>query len=240
MARIWRNSPGQLLALYLILGVIALVVVAVSRPSLSAQSQPLWFPLAVFLAWRVSRGGRISRVILLLVSMSSFASAAFTGPRLWSLGILALLSINATQVVLLVSPAIYQRTRRNASPGQVPTASMRWTPPLWMPLTALLTGLASTLLSLASMDWAAIPGCGPAGATVAHLPGRCFGLAEGYPVRFLTAYQGAPLIAKAGLVEDWAHWSIVSLAVFYVLLLVHRRPEAPREVSVIAEDPAVA
>jgi hypothetical protein len=36
---------------------------------------------------------------------------------------------------------------------------MRWTPPLWLPLSALLTGLAATLVYLASMNWAAIPGC---------------------------------------------------------------------------------
>lgn len=240
MARIWRNSPGQLLALYLILGVVALVVVAASHPSLPAKDQPLWFAILVFLAWRVSRGGRTSRLILILTSMLSFADAAFTATPHWSPGILALLAIYAAQVALLVSPAIYQRTRRSAAADRLATVSMRWTPPLWLPLSALLTGLVATLLSLASMDWAAIPGCGPAGATIAHLPGRCIGLAQGYPVRFLTAYQGTPLIDKAGFAEDWAHWAIVSLAVFYIVLLLHRRPEVPRGQSVAAQDPAVA
>jgi hypothetical protein len=238
MARIWRNSPGQLLFLYLVLGVIALVVVAVSHPSPSVKAQPLWLPLAAFLAWRVSHGGWASRLILILVSMISFASAAFIGPRQWNLGILALLAIYATQVALLVSPAVYQRTRRNLSRDVAPTVSMR--PPLWIPLSALFTGLAATLLSLAHVDWAAIPGCGPAGATIAQLPGRCFGLAQGYPVRFLTAYQSMPLIDKAGLADDWAHWSIVSFAVFYILLLLHRRHDVPRDLPVTAEDPAVA
>ena len=50
MARIWRNSPGQLLALYLILWVIALAVVAASHPSVPVKSQPLWLPVAAFLA----------------------------------------------------------------------------------------------------------------------------------------------------------------------------------------------
>ncbi|HUB38875.1 MAG TPA: hypothetical protein VMA72_08490 [Streptosporangiaceae bacterium] len=237
MARIWRDSPGRLLALYLVLGVIAL---AVSHSSPSAKSQLLWFLLEVFLAWRVWRGGRTSRVVLILVSMISFGGAAFTGPRLWSFGVLALLAIYAAQVALLVSPAVYQRTRRDASPDWSPAASMRWTPPVWMPLSALLAGLLAILASLASMGWAAIPGCGPAGATIAQLPARCFGLAQGYPVRFLTANQGAALIDKAGLAKDWAHWSIVSFAVFYLLLLLHRRHEATAELTVTAEDPAVA
>lgn len=233
MARIWRDSPGQLLALYLVLGVIAL---AVSHSSPSAKSQLHWFLLAVFLAWRVSRGGWLSRLVLILVSMTSFAGAAFIGPRQWNLGILALLAIYAAQVALLVSPAVYQRTRRNPSTDPAPV-SMR--PPVWMFLSALLTGLVATLISLGNMGSAAIPGCGPIGATIAQLPGRCFGLAQGYPVRFLTAYQGTPLIDKAGLLDDWAHWSVVSFAVFYLLLLLHRRHDVPRDQPVTAEDPAV-
>jgi len=240
MARIWRNSPGQLLALYLILGVLALVVAAVSHPSLSVEPDAPWLLVAVFLAWRVSRGARVSRVVLILAGMVLFAGTASIHTRLWSYGVLALLAIYGMQIALLVSPVIYQRTRRNDQPDRVPTVMMRWTPPLWMPLSGLLAGLVATLLSLANMGEAAIPGCGPTRAAIAELPRRCFGLAQGYPVRFLTAYQGTPLIHKAGLVEDWAHWSIVSFAVFYILLLVHRRPEAPCDQPVIAEDPAVA
>jgi hypothetical protein len=240
VARIWRNTPGQLLTLYLALGVVALVVAAASHPSLAVNAQPFWFPLLVFLAWRVSRGGRTSRLILILMSVYSFAGAAFIGTLQWSPRILALLAIYATQVALLVSPAIYQRTRRYAAPDRLPTASMRWAPPLWLPPSALLTGLIGTLASLGNEGWAPIPGCGPAGATIAQLPSRCIGLAQGYPVRFLTGDQGTPLIDKVGLAEDWAHWAIVSFAVFYVLLLLHRRPGAPLDQSVVAEDPAVA
>lgn len=240
MARIWRNSPGQLLAVYLILGVVALAVAAASHPSLPVRDQPFWFPVLVFLAWRVSCGGRTSRLILILLSMYSFVGAAFTVTPEWSLRVLALLAIYGTQVALLVSPAIYQRTRRYATADRLASVSIRWTPPLWLPLSALLTGLVATVLSLGNEDWAAIPGCGPVGATIAHLPARCFGLAQGSPVRFLTAYQGTPLISKAGLAEDWAQWAIVSFAVFYILLLLHRRPAVPPGQPVMAEDPAVA
>lgn len=240
MTRIWRCTPGQLIALYLILGVVATVVATVSHPSLSAQGELASFAVTAFLAWRVSRGGRVSRVALILLGMLSFAGAAFIGTRLWSPGVLVLLAIYATQVALLVSPAIYQHTRRDASPGLIPTAPARWTPPLWMPLFALIAGLVATLLSLGSQDWAAIPGCGPAGATLAHLPDRCIGLAEGYPVHFLTADQGTPLIGKVALLEDWAHWSLVSFAVFFILLILHRRPGASTRQPVMTEDPAVA
>jgi hypothetical protein len=237
VARISRNSPGRLLAVYLILGVIAW---AVSHPSLPAKAQPFSFLLAVFLAWRVSRGGWISRIILILTSTFSFTGAAFVGTPQWSPGILALLAIYAAQVALLVSPAIYQRTRRYPAPDEVKALSRRWTPPLWLPLSALLAGLVATLASLGHEGWAAIPGCGPAGATIAQLPNRCFGLAQGYPVRFLTATQSTPLIDKTAFAEDWAHWAIVSFAVLYMALLLHRRPQVPRGQPVRAEDPAVA
>ena len=97
-----------------------------------------------------------------------------------------------------------------------------------------------TLLYLGSMSFAAIPGCGPAGVTLAELPSRCIGLAQGYPVRFLTAYQGTPQIDKAALIEDWAQWSLVSFSAFYVLWLLHRRPEPPPSKVVAADElPAV-
>jgi hypothetical protein len=89
-------------------------------------------------------------------------------------------------------------------------------PRLWMVLTALLAGLVVTLLFLASMDWGALPGCGPAGAVLAQLPGRCFGLQEGLPLRFLSAYQGVPEISKRALAEDWAQWSLVSFSLLYL------------------------
>jgi hypothetical protein len=62
-------------------------------------------------------------------------------------------------------------------------------------------------------------GCGPAGAALAQLPDRCIVLQEGLPLRFLSAYQGAPEISKRALVEDWAQWSLVSFSVLYLLRL---------------------
>jgi hypothetical protein len=240
MRRIWRNTAGQILVLYLILDVIAIAVAAISHPPVLAKDLPAWLAVTVFLAWRVSRGGRISRVALILLGMLSFEGAAFIGTRLWTPGALVLLAIYATQIALLVSPAIYQHTRRSATPDLVPAAPPRWSPPLWMPMLALVAGLGAALVSLGSQAWAAIPGCGPAGATLAQLPDRCIGLTEGYPVRFLTADQGAPLIGKVALLEDWAHWSVVSFAVLYILLVLHRRRRAPSRQPVMTEDGALA
>jgi len=59
-------------------------------------------------------------------------------------------------------------------------------------------------------------------------------------VRFLTAYQGAPLIGKVALVEDWAHWSVVGFAVLYVLLILHRRRGSSSRQPVMTADRALA
>jgi hypothetical protein len=108
-----------------------------------------------------------------------------------------------------------------------------------MLLAALLAGLVVTLMYLGSMDWAAIPGCGPAGAAIAQLPSRCFALVQGYPLPFLTASQGTPEIDKAALVKDWAQWSLVSFSVFYLLWLVQRRPAPLHDQSFVVEEPSV-
>lgn len=238
--RAWRVGPGQLLALYVALGAVAAVLAAVSHLPLPQRAQPLAFPVAAFLAWRVSRGGRVSRGILLIVTTLSFGGAAFMHAPPWSPLVLGLLAIYGTQMVILVSPAVYQRVRREAPPAQAGAAPARWRPPPWLLPSALLSGLLVTLLYLANMDYEALPGCGPAGATMAELPARCFTLAQGYPVRFLSAYQSTPQISKTGLTEDWAQWSLVSFTVLYLARLLHVRPGPGPRRSPVAEQPSEA
>jgi hypothetical protein len=236
MSRIWRSGPGQLLVLYLILDLIAVACTAVAHPALPQKAQAPWLPLAAFLVWRVSRGGRPSRVILIILGILSLAGAAFTSARSWSALVLLLLAVYAAQIALLVSPAVYQRTRRDPLTGWAATSSVKSRPPLWMLLIALLAGLVVTLLYLGSMDWTAIPGCGPAGATIAQLPNRCFGLAQGYPVRFLTAAHGAREIGKVALIEDWAQWSLLSFWAFYIPWLLRQRAEPPQDQASLIEE----
>ena len=116
----------------------------------------------------------------------------------------------------------------------------RWRPPPWLLPSALLAGLLVTLLYLANMDYEALPGCGPAGSTMAELPARCFTLAQGYPVRFLSAYQSTPQISQTGLAEDWAQWSLVSFTVLYLAWLLHVRPGPGPRRSPVAEQPSEA
>ncbi len=59
-------------------------------------------------------------------------------------------------------------------------------PPMWLLPRALLAGALLTLAYLGSMGWITIAGCGPVA------PGACSTLAEGYPLRWLTAHQNEP------------------------------------------------
>src|SRR5258706_13311235 len=93
----------------------------------------------------------------------------------------------------------------------------------------LLAGLIITLLFLGQIRWTQVPGCGPAGAPPAHLPARCIGLAEGYPLRFLYAYQGIPKIDRLALMKDWAQWALIATSALYALELL--RPGRPPAVT---------
>ena len=150
--------------------------------------------------------------------------------------ILGLLVCYAAQLALLVSPAVYQGTRPDWQPGQLAPAVRTWvSPPLWLVLSALLAGVIVTLLYLGSMSYVTIRGCGPAGVAAAQLPNRCFTLAEGYPLRFLTTYRSTPRIDKAALIADWAQWALVSFTILYLLWLPFCRPRLERGDTVLVE-----
>jgi hypothetical protein len=103
----------------------------------------------------------------------------------------------------------------------------------------LLAGLIITLLFLAQMRRTQVPGCGPAGAPLAQLPTRCTGLAEGYPLRFLYAYQGVPKIDRLALIKDWAQWSLIGTSALYALELL-RAGRAPAVSSEPRPQPALS
>lgn len=83
-------------------------------------------------------------------------------------------------------------------------------PPSWLLSCGLLAGALLTLACLGNMDWVAIPGCRPAASDA------CAALAEGYPLRWLTAHQNVPVISKGALLRDWAQWALVSTSVLYL------------------------
>lgn len=250
VARFWRNNAGALLVIYLLLGLVAVAAAGAARPALSCSAsakcwvpyndQPVWLPVMAFLAWRVSCGGRVSRIGLIGWSALGYTAVATTIARVWSLPALSLLAIYAIQIALLARPAVYQRTRRDDHADLSGPGAQRARPPLWLISAGLLTGLVVTLLYLGDMSWTPIPGCGAPRASLQQLPARCIGLAQGYPLRFLTADQSIPVINKAALIKDWAQWSLVSFSAFYLVWL--RRdpgPPAPAPTQVSAGEQPV-
>ncbi len=154
-------------------------------------------------------------MILIIVSTASCAVTAFAVARLWDLTIVALVIICVAQVALLVSPPVYGRTRR---PVPIPVRARGWAqlvrrPPVWLLPCGLLAGVIVTLACLGSMDWVAIPGCRPTASDA------CSALAEGYPLRWLTAKQSEPVISKGALLRDCAQWALASTSVLYLAWL---------------------
>jgi len=234
-ARAWLEQPVPLLAAFLVLSV--LVWPAEAAVGGSNFSLP-GLVILLFLTWRVSQGGPISRMLLILVSGADYSGAAFHFARMPGPADLWLLVASAGQVALLVSPAVYQRTRRSTVAGSAPTA-LAGRPRPWMLPWGLLTGLIITLLFLAQMRRTHVPGCGPAGAPLAHLPTRCIGLGEGYPLRFLYAYQRIPKIDRLALMKDWAQWSLIGTSALYALELL-RAGRVPAVRSKPRPEPALS
>lgn len=214
MARWRRPGADEILLVFLLLDVIGFICSGLSH-SASRQPPLSSFLIDLFLVWRVSRGGRISRMILIIGSGAAYVATALTVARLWDVAVVALVIILAVQVALLVSPPVYGRTR----PTQIQVRAQGWSqllpirPPAWLLPWGLLAGVLVTLACLGSMDWVAIPGCRPAASDT------CTALAEGYPLRWLTAAQGIPVISKEALLRDSVQWALGCTSLLYLAWL---------------------
>ena len=107
--RAWRSQPGVLLALYLCL---ACLPFAVERLQGDVADTPIRhafvaFAILAFLSWRVWRGGTISWALLLLVSIWNLATTVMGAIAPWSLSIYAQAALEAIQLALMFSPAIW-------------------------------------------------------------------------------------------------------------------------------------
>ena len=221
MTRWRRPGADEILLVYLLLTAVSFAWGWLSHTYGTRNPLPSVL-IAAFLTWRVSRGGRLSRMILLAGSTASCAVAAFAVARRWDLSVVALVVIGGAQVALLVSPPVYGRTRR---PARVTARAPGWArlvrrPPAWLLPCGLLAGALVTLACLGSMDWVTVPGCGT-GAS-----GACTALAEGYPLRWLTADQNMPVISKGALLKDCAQWALASTSLLYLAWLSLTAPAA--------------
>jgi len=103
----------------------------------ASPQSALWSTvLTGFLVWRVSRGGRISRMILIIISGVSHVVVALDVARLWDRAVMAAAIICAAQIALLVSPPVYGRTgptaQRLRAVGPGASTSVLYLAWLWM------------------------------------------------------------------------------------------------------------
>lgn len=96
-------------------------------------------------------------------------------------------------------------------------------PPSWLVPCGVVLGVVVTLAYLGSMDVVAVAGCRPTAAEA------CGVLAEGYPLRWLTAPQSTPVIDKYALVRDCAQWALACSSVLYVAWLQLRPGPSPTQ-----------
>ena len=173
-----REQPGPLLAAFVVLYALSAPTAFTLTHNSGIGGRPAvlisipWLFLVPVLTWCVWRGGRISRVFLIVNGVAGYAGIALHLARLWRPLDLWLLADFAAQVALLVSPAVYQRTRPGPHWRAATVAPLAGQPRGWMLPGSLLAGLVITLLFLSHEGWTAIPGCGPASAPLARLPGR--------------------------------------------------------------------
>ena len=215
MTRWWRPGASEILLVYMLLATIGFIWDWQPSPSAGKESTLATFLVTAFLGWRVARGGRISRMTLILISGGSYVVAVLSVARRWDFTFLALVIISAAQVALLASPPVYGRTRR---PVPIPARAPGWAqlvrrPPAWLLPWGLLAGVLVSLACLGSMDITAIAGCRPAASDA------CSALAEGYPLRWLTAIQGTPLISKEALLRDSVQWALGCTSLLYLAWL---------------------
>jgi hypothetical protein len=131
--------------------VVSVHVSANGSPRISILTRLVSWTFSAFFAWRVTHGGRISRMLLILANGSTLLELVITvtadfrpqaaGSKLAEFGMIAAL---AAQIALLMSPAVYRRTRPGGQPGDMSALwRRRWPVPL---VTALAAGAALGLI----------------------------------------------------------------------------------------------
>jgi hypothetical protein len=209
----WR-TPGvrEILLAFLLLSAVEIALLGLVPgvgPHKSAKISILW---ALFLTWRVSRGGRISHAFLLLGVGAGYLKMILSVARFWNPLLAVLAAAFVLQFLLLTGPQVSARLERQterASWASVVPVLRR--PPAWLVLGGLLAGVLITLVALGHGDWVAVPGCHPAASSA------CTGVAEGYPLPWLTAAANTPVIDKLALFKDFVQWTLVAWSALYAL-----------------------
>jgi len=218
-AALWRDprQAGLLMCAYfaLALAVGPAIYFDITVSSGNGPAGPpsfLWgAALSAFFAWRVTRGGRISRMLLIIATGATYLGTASMIAHHFTPATFGKLAALAAQIALLVSPAVYLRTRPADQAGTVPAARTRVWPPLTVLLLGVLAGLCVTVYGLTTVILPTAPGCdrGTAPAIV------CDTIAEGTPLPWLTAYHSAPVVNWAAMARDWTEIAVIAVSLLY-------------------------
>jgi hypothetical protein len=220
----------EVLILFLLLGAVAFVLGNLIHGFGTSKSGPLAF-WGLFWTWRVSRGGRISHTFLLLTTGGEYLHAITSVARYWNPLLAVMAALFVVQFLLLLSPPVRARLDRETErAGWASVFAGLRRPPAWLLLGGVLAGVLVTLALLGNMTWAPVPGCTSAGSD------SCVGLLEGYPLRWLTAFQSEPMIDKGALFKDCLQWTLLSWSVLYLAWSsMFRQPDTSAEWSASAE-----
>jgi hypothetical protein len=221
---LWRDPrrAGLLMGAYFLISLATGPVVfvrAASGPS-GVAGHVFGAIVAGFFAWRVTRGGRVSRTILIIAAECTFLVTASGIASRFGPVIFSLLAAYAAQVALLLSPAVYQRTRTPGWAG--PAGWDRLRPPVAVLLLGILAGLVVMLLGLSSMSTPPT-GCGYGDAD--RVPMTLCMVADGAPLHWLTAYHGAPVVDWVAMAKDWAEDAVIGASALYGFWLATRARE---------------
>jgi hypothetical protein len=246
----WYSRPGLLMIGFVVLSAAATGIAETA--SWSGQWSPVLLPAVVVLALLTSTGWRICRIcrmLLLVLSWSGVIGAVLHIAPWWDVQAFAVLAIEAVMIALLLSPAVYLRTRIPdrifGKPDGVPLRLLgkRWRLAVF---AAPVFGLALTLA------WLGHPtplhgtfghGGGLAGAYDPQGPfGRGFPLPVDHGLietadRGTGAWHlhGALITNWASFGRDYVQWTFASLVLLAVLWLWWQRrpslPAAPTQVT---------
>ena len=142
--RAWHEDPITLIAAYLVLAAAAEVLGQSAYMASKTYGLGL-IPVLAFLCWRVSRGGRISRGILIYISIGDLLRSAGLGGRWWHVQPAAVSAAGLAGLLLLLSPAVYARTH----PGIAAASSRMRLIPGW----SVVWPLRSLALPLPAWRW---------------------------------------------------------------------------------------
>jgi hypothetical protein len=150
---LWRDPRRAWLLMWayflLSLAVSPIIYLYIGPAGVSPMSAGHWYDwiFSAFFAWRVARGGRVSRMLLIIGAGAGYLDASSRIAYQFTPELVGHLAIYAAQIALLLSPAVYLRTRPKGWVVEPPLRT-RVRPPLALLLLGILIGLGAALFRL--------------------------------------------------------------------------------------------